>query len=200
MRFSSVVSGAVGFFMITPIRVRTEDVGRSGRATSPAIPPRVWGPPTLTRVIRMHRKFVIGFIGLVVVLTAVSTAFHVSDSEYETHGGMEWRTDFEVAQQVAAEEGQPILMYFWMENCLTCEQFESRLERGDLDHLFEKYVLVSVDLSARQEFAGRYGVSKTPELIVVTADGTKLDRIVPPRTRSLRASLKRAYANWSAQQ
>lgn len=144
----------------------------------------------------MNHKFVIAFVVLAVSFAAVSANVLLTTSAYESHGDVEWRTDFDEAQRVATEQDRPLLVYFRMENCGSCEEFDRRLKRADLDRQLDRFVRVSVRAPKRPSLASRFGVERTPALVVVAEDGTAVARIVPTKTESLRSSLDRAHSNW----
>lgn len=140
------------------------------------------------------RVLVVTFLIAVVAVGALSASMVMANAEYNPKDGEKWHTDFETAQAEAASTDQPMVVYFWSENCQYCEQFSKTLQNdGDLQGAADEYVMVSVELRQAPELGERYDVSGTPTMVVVTPDGTKVRSFVPTSVDDPASELAKAY-------
>ena len=126
------------------------------------------------------RLLVVAFVLVVVALGVLSASTVMSNAKYDAHSGEKWQTDVAAAQSTAQSEGDLVLVYFWSSNCQYCEQFNSDLQNnGALQEAVDRYVLVSARIDEHPDLASQYGVESTPTIIVVTPEGTPVDRMNP---------------------
>lgn len=106
----------------------------------------------------------------------------LSDQSYSYHGGTKWHTDYDQATRQAAEEGKPVLVYFWTTWCTYCEDYNEKVypDPAVRDRL-DDFVLVAVNLDDDSPTASRlkqrYDAQYPPQHVAVTVNGTRLGRI-----------------------
>jgi len=106
----------------------------------------------------------------------------LSDEQYSYHGDTAWRTDFSQAEELAAEQNKPIVLYFWTTWCTYCEDYNRQVysDQTVQSHL-DEFVLVAVNLDNDGPEASRlqrkYNVNYPPQHVIVTPEGEVLTRI-----------------------
>lgn len=148
----------------------------------------------------MRRKTIITVIFLlgIVVIGTVSAIGMIEKSKYSTHGGDEWRTDPTAALNTAESEQKPVLLYFWMENCASCEQFDKQMGESDYGPM-EHFVLSAVRLEQRPELSTRYNVTGTPTMVILDAEGNMVKKFIPTQTNDVEETLREGYEAWQNQ-
>jgi len=106
----------------------------------------------------------------------------VSDQTYSYHGETQWYTDYEQAQQVAANENKPVLIYFWTTWCTYCEDYDQQVYSDPaVQDRLDEFVLVAVNLDDDSREASQlkqqYEANYPPIHVAVTPDGRELIRI-----------------------
>ncbi len=159
--------------------------------TVPAVEDRI-GDGT-NPIMNTKRVFVAAFAGIVVVVGALSASMMLANAGYNPHDGEKWRTDVTNAEQIAATENQPVMVYVWMEGCSGCEEFNSKLQsNGDLQSAVDKFVLVSAEMGESSKLTQRYEVDSTPTIVVISPDGEMVTKFHPTQVDTP-ARLKQAY-------
>lgn len=126
------------------------------------------------------RLLVVAFVLVVVALGVLSASTVMSNAKYDAHSGEKWQTDLAAAQSSAQTEDTLVLVYFWSSNCQYCEQFNSDLQNnGALQESVDRYVMVSAKIDEHPDLASQYGVESTPTIVVVTSDGTPVEKLNP---------------------
>lgn len=102
---------------------------------------------------------------LIVLLIAgslMSTAVHAQG----------WLRDLKVAQSVAQEKKQLILVDFWATWCGPCKQMDSDVwSTAEADAVKKNFVPVKIDIDAERTLATKYNVRSIPMLILMTHEG-----------------------------
>jgi len=106
----------------------------------------------------------------------------LSDENYSYHGETQWRTNFTDAQQVAAEQEQPIIVYFWTTWCTYCEDYNREAYadpavQSELDDFVQVAVNLDDDGAAASRLQRRYNVNYPPQHVIITPGGEVLVRI-----------------------
>lgn len=148
----------------------------------------------------MRRKTIIAVIFVlgVVVIGAISAIGMVENSKYSTHGGDEWRTDLSAALNTAESQQQPVLLYFWMDNCASCEEFDKQMRDSDYATM-DRFVLSAVRMDQRPELSNRYNVTGTPTLVILDAEGNMVSKFIPTQTNDVEGTLRDGYETWQNQ-
>lgn len=140
------------------------------------------------------RVLVVAFAVVVVAVGALSATMVLSNAEYDPHNGEKWHSEFDSAQQAAQASGEPMLVYFWSEDCSYCEEFNSKLQNNaKLQDSVDRYVLVSAEYVNQPQLRERYDVTGTPTVVVVTPDGEQVTSIIPSQVADPAAKLDQAY-------
>ncbi len=133
---------------------------------------------------------------------SMNTAPVLSDESHTYHGDTAWKTDVEEAQQVAAEEDKPILIYFWTTWCTYCDDYNNNAYTDPtvLDRL-DDFVLLAINLDdgspEASELQQRYNANYPPQHVAVTPDGEVLIEINGyAETDSFVAYLDEARSEW----
>ncbi len=96
--------------------------------------------------------------------------------------GSEWKTDFETARKIAAEQGKPLLVDFYTDWCGYCRKLDRDVySREAFRTKAESFVLVRVNPekdAPSRALASRYGVQGFPTTVFVSPEGEKLHVIV----------------------
>ncbi|MFQ3293310.1 MAG: thioredoxin-like negative regulator of GroEL [Halobacteriales archaeon] len=141
-----------------------------------------------------RKLLLVGGIILVVAVLGVGTSLSMlSHGTYSEHGGIDWHSDLETAIETAGDEESPVLVYFWLEDCGSCSDFEAMLEESGPPDAMDRYVLAAVRADETPETMDRYDVPSTPRLVVLTPDGEKVASFNPLAVDDLDARLERAY-------
>lgn len=131
-------------------------------------------------IMNTKRVLVAAFAGIVVVVGALSASMMLANAGYNPHDGEKWRTGVTDAEQLAAAEDKPVLIYVWMEGCSGCEAFNSRLQNNkELQSAVDQYVLVSAELGEDPELTQPYGVDSTPTVVVISPEGEMVTKFHP---------------------
>ncbi len=91
-----------------------------------------------------------------------------------------WRTEYDEALALAAEQDRPVLLRFTAEWCVPCQVMDKSVfpDRNVKAALAEHAVPVKIDIDEARnaDVARRYGIRGIPALLLVDADGKELDR------------------------
>lgn len=113
-------------------------------------------------------------------------------------GGLHWETDLETAQQSAKKTGRLVLIHFggpWCEPCLRLEQ-QVFNQPGFGRELQGKYVAVKVDPHSNRALSEKYGISRVPTDVVITATGQLVYKVgSPPTLAAYTETMNRIAAN-----
>lgn len=140
------------------------------------------------------RALVLGFSVVVVVVAALSASMVMANAEYDPHSGEMWHSDLEAGQQAAQTSGEPLLLYFWSEDCSYCKEFNAELQNNAaLQESVDGYVLVSVEYVNEPELRSEYDVSGTPTIVVLSPDGEMVTSFVPTSVQDPAGRLDQAH-------
>ena len=106
----------------------------------------------------------------------------LSDENYSYHGDTRWQTNVTAAEETAAAEGKPIVVYFWTTWCTYCEDYNREAYADPaVQSKLDDFVKVAVNLdddggeSARMQ--QEYNVNYPPQHVIITPDGEVLVRV-----------------------
>ncbi|MDB4338918.1 thioredoxin family protein [Rubripirellula sp.] len=97
-----------------------------------------------------------------------------------------WQTDLRAAHSMAQQQGKPLLLHFYADQCFWCD----KLEKGALsspmvgDAIKENFIPVKVDLNTSPKLAEMFKVSKFPSDVIVTSTGKTISHSVSPQDAS----------------
>ncbi len=105
-----------------------------------------------------------------------------SCSAGQEHGGGDWiEDDFAAASAASEESGRPILLDLYADWCGPCRTLASEyFTAPEMQEVLGGFVLAKADVDGAEggRLAQVYGVSAIPCVVITTADGTEIDRIV----------------------
>jgi len=131
----------------------------------------------------MKVKKAITILALVAVVLFVyysmDAAPLISDEKYTYIAGMEWYKNYEEGQKAAAEQGKPMLVYFWALWCKYCITLHEEVypDQQVSKILKEDFVLIAIDLDENKMDDRRFGVQYPPYLIFLNSKGEIITRI-----------------------
>lgn len=138
----------------------------------------------LAMAITPRKAATLAFIGLILGIgyLSMNAAPVLSDDSYSYHGETEWRTDFSEAQEVAAEQNKPIVIYYWTTWCTYCEDYNREAYSDPtVKSKLDEFVLVAVNLDSdapeESRLQQRYNVNYPPHHVIITPEGEELTRI-----------------------
>jgi len=84
-----------------------------------------------------------------------------------------WATGFEQAKQLAAQRGQPMLLYFSADWCPPCRQMRREVwPRDDVEQMINAAVVpVYINVDEQKKLAKRYGATQIPMVVMTTPQG-----------------------------
>jgi thioredoxin-like negative regulator of GroEL len=101
-------------------------------------------------------------IALLIVGSFMSTALH----------GQGWLHNLKIAQTVAQEKKQLILVDFWATWCGPCKQMDNDVwSTAEAEAIKKNFVPVKIDIDAERTLATKYNVRSIPMLILMTHEG-----------------------------
>lgn len=89
-----------------------------------------------------------------------------------------WITDLRQAREVAERQHRLVLLHFWSEDCLPCQQ----VERNVFNHpefiraLTTGYVPVKINAAQQPQLADFYNIERVPTDVIVTPEGKEVHR------------------------
>jgi thiol:disulfide interchange protein len=106
----------------------------------------------------------------------------LSDENYSYHGDTRWQTNMTAAEQTAASEGKPVIVYFWTTWCTYCEDYNQKVYadptvQSELDDFVKVAVNMDDDGGAASRLQRTYNVNYPPQHVIVTPEGEVLVRI-----------------------
>lgn len=86
----------------------------------------------------------------------------------EDHGGIEFMTDYDAAEQRALDQDKPLLVYFWADWCTWCDRYHENVfpDQGVRDAA-DGYVRVAVDVDGDSSLVDEHGVRGPPVMVLV---------------------------------
>lgn len=118
--------------------------------------------------------------------------------------GVQWHPDFEGAKAHAARGGQLVMAYFWAPWCPVCTEMERDVfsRPGVAASIHVAFIPVKINHDQAPALARHYGIRGLPAIVVVSADGTPLDRVegrIAPEQLAQRLNRLAAQTQRSAQ-
>lgn len=114
---------------------------------------------------------------------AVALAF-VGFSANAQQPGVNWRTDLDAARAEARQTNRLVLVHFWSVTCGPCKLLDrdvfSQPQVGAT--LEQKYVPVKVNAGDARVLTEALGITRVPTDVVMTPEGTVIERLVSPNT------------------
>lgn len=111
-----------------------------------------------------------------VVATASSTS---SDNDEIVRGELDFVADYDTGLRIAAERGQPLLLFFTAPWCRYCDELaEESFTESQVVSISERFVCVLVDADRQPEVCKLYGVTKFPTVQFLSPQGVPLNRVV----------------------
>lgn len=91
------------------------------------------------------------------------------------YGQMVWHHNFQVAQALAIEKDQLILLDFWASWCGPCKTMDRQLwGKPEVVELSKNFVAYKVDVDRNRDLAMKYNATTIPKVVLVTATGEKV--------------------------
>lgn len=88
------------------------------------------------------------------------------------HAQTAWLRDLKIAQSVAQQKKQLILVDFWATWCGPCKQMDSDVwSTAEAENIKKNFVPVKIDIDAERTLATKYNVRSIPMLILMTHEG-----------------------------
>jgi len=120
-------------------------------------------PAKLSRIICL-----VGIFGF-----AAALGVHLAGGRSE----LEWRRDFQAAQQEAAASGKPILLDFSATWCGPCQRMKAEtLTDPAVVIAMRGYIPVAVNADESPDLVRKYGVDSIPAFVVVDSTGARTAR------------------------
>jgi YHS domain-containing protein/thiol-disulfide isomerase/thioredoxin len=98
--------------------------------------------------------------------------------------GINWRTDLDAARAEARQTNRLVLVHFWSVTCGPCKLLDrdvfSQPQVGAV--LEQKYVPVKVNAGDARVLTEALGITRVPTDVVMTPEGTVIERMVSPNT------------------
>ncbi len=98
--------------------------------------------------------------------------------------GVNWRTDLDAARAEARQTNRLVLVHFWSVTCGPCKLLDrdvfSQPQVGAT--LEQKYVPVKVNAGDARVLTEALGITRVPTDVVMTPEGTVIERLVSPNT------------------
>lgn len=97
----------------------------------------------------------------------------------ETHGTITFNTNYDDATQQAINENKPLLIYFWADWCVWCNEYhENVFPQQDFKTAANNYVRVAIDVDTNNPLIDTHRVRGPPVLILLDPEtDTVLHRI-----------------------
>lgn len=131
-----------------------------------------------------RKRLTISFFALVLVIGyySMGAAPVKSDDAYSYHGDTEWHTNVTEAKEVAADQGKPVLVYYWTTWCTYCKDYNEKVYSSQaVQNRLDEFVLLAVNLDSDQEAAvrikNRYDADYPPQHVVITPDGQQVSKL-----------------------
>jgi len=83
----------------------------------------------------------------------------------------EMQTDFDEAKRLAVENNRPIFLIFGADWCGWCKKLEADLDEDNADTIFEKWIVVSIDVDDNPDIASQFQVGSLPNLQILDSTG-----------------------------
>lgn len=140
------------------------------------------------------RVLVAVFAVVVVAVGALSASMVMANAEYDPHNGAKWHSDFDSARQAAQAGNEPILVYFWSEDCSYCKEFNAKLQNNArLQESADRFVLYSAEYAEEPDLRSAYDVTGTPTIVVLSPDGSEVTSFIPTQVEDPAAKLDQAH-------
>ena len=130
--------------------------------------------------------------------TVVSSILAGLDRQLITRRGeLDFVADVATGRRLAAEQGQPCLLFFTAEWCTFCHQMEETSFRNSLvSEMAANFICVLVDADRQPEVCQQFSVTGYPTIQFVSANGHVLNRLEGRQSADellsgMRAALKR---------
>jgi thioredoxin-related protein/YHS domain-containing protein len=94
-----------------------------------------------------------------------------------------WVTDLKVARQMAEQQQRLVLLHFWSETCVPCQQLERRVfnQPEFIRAISGVFVPVKINIQQAPDLASYYKVTTIPTDIIVDASGKEIFRGASPQ-------------------
>ena len=94
-----------------------------------------------------------------------------------------WHSELETAHKIAFEEGKPLLLHFYADDCLWCEKLEKGAFESPVvqEAVHTEFIPVKVHANSNPKLAKIFLVDKFPSDVVVTTSGKTLSHSVSPQ-------------------
>lgn len=91
---------------------------------------------------------------------------------------IEFHEDYALACEKARKEGKPIMLFFYLPNCVFCQQMQQEtFTDEDVIRLSQQFVCIKVHFSREEKLRAEYDVSGTPTIQFMNSQGILLQRI-----------------------
>jgi YHS domain-containing protein/thiol-disulfide isomerase/thioredoxin len=135
-------------------------------------------------------------LSLAFLLTATSAAI--------AQDAIPWARSIEEAQQIAAQQQRLVLVHFYGDNCPPCKALEANVfpKQDFARAVTAHYVPVKINGSQNRKLVAKYGITRWPTDIVLTADGKVISgpMTCPPQAATYQATLDRIATQHFASQ
>lgn len=107
------------------------------------------------------------------IITLLLSIFLLSPSFAQEEKGINFRSDFTSAFDIADNENKLVFMYFYVPNCRACDWLAEDFGNGSLGKLYnDHYLSYALDATGKgKKMAEYFGVFSFPTLLYVTPEG-----------------------------
>ena len=121
----------------------------------------------------------IKFAFLTSIVLAQATTLHAQGAT-----AIQWQTDLDTARGIAERENKLLLVHFFTEQCGPCRVLEATVfnQPNVAGVVHSHYVPVKINANEFQATAERFGITRVPTDVIITAQGRVVERIVSPGT------------------
>lgn len=108
---------------------------------------------------------------LSVVLFTIATPIVAQDS-------IPWLTDLRQARELAERQNRLVLLHFWGEGCIPCEQVERNVfnKPAFIRAITTGYIPVKINAGQQPQYAEFYNIERVPTDVIVTPEGREVQR------------------------
>lgn len=97
---------------------------------------------------------------------------------------IQWQADLDAARAMAERENKLLLVHFYTESCGPCRMLDATVfnQPSVAGAVHTNYVPVKLNANEFQATAERFGITRVPTDVIITAQGRVLERMVSPAT------------------